>query len=106
MYTYFATESHALMMAGRDKTVPDEEILYYFAVDDKPALNVSRVTDKIDMTRQGIYSRLESLEEEGHLESMNVGASAKVWWLTDSGRQKVQEHYSSPGSSDSTPSSE
>jgi len=93
-------------MAGRDKTISDEEILYYFAVSDKPALNVSRITNKIDMTRQGIYSRLETLEEEGRLESMNVGASAKVWWLTDSGREKVQQHYFSPGSTNSMPSSE
>jgi len=93
-------------MAGRDKTISDEEILYYFAVSDKPALNVSRITNKIDMTRQGIYSRLETLEEEGHLESMSVGASAKVWWLSDSGEEKVQQHYFSSDSTDSMPSSE
>lgn len=80
-------------MAGRDKTVSDAEILYYFAVSDKPVLNVSRLKDEVDLTRQGIYSRLESLQENGFLKSMNVGASAKVWWLTDAGEQYVQNHY-------------
>lgn len=80
-------------MAGRDKTISDAEILHYFAVSDKPVLNVSRLEDEIDMTRQGIYSRLESLQEEGYLQSMNVGASAKVWWLTDTGKEYVRENY-------------
>jgi predicted transcriptional regulator len=86
-------------MAGRDKTVSDAEILYYFAVSDKPVLNVSRLEDEIDMTRQGIYSRLEDLREDGYLESMTVGASAKVWWLTEDGRQYVRDHYFSDASS-------
>jgi predicted transcriptional regulator len=85
------------IMAGRDKTVSDAQILYYFAVSDKPVLNVSRLNDKIDITRQGIYSRLKELEEDGYLDSMNVGASAKVYWLTEKGEQYVQDHYfSSP----------
>lgn len=80
-------------MAGRDKTVSDAEILYYFAVSDKPVLNVSRLEEEIDITRQGIYNRLEDLTNEGYLESMTVGASAKVFWLTEQGRQYVRENY-------------
>jgi predicted transcriptional regulator len=80
-------------MAGRDKTVSDAKILYYFAISDKPVLNVTRLNDKIDITRQGIYSRLSDLEERGYLDSMVVGASAKVYWLTEKGEQYVQDHY-------------
>jgi len=89
-------------MVGRDKTVSDAKFLYYFAVSDKPVLNVSRLESEIDMTRQGIYNRLEDLQERGLLKSMNVGASAKVWWLTDDGEQYVQDYYFSGGDNDST----
>jgi len=90
-------------MAGRDKTISDAEILHYFATSDKPVLNVSRLTEEIDMTRQGIYNRLEALEDDGYLDSMTVGASAKVWWLTDAGKQYVRDHYfSGPGTDSGT----
>jgi predicted ArsR family transcriptional regulator len=88
-------------MAGRDKTISDAKFLYYFAVSDKPVLTVSQLEEKIDLTRQGIYNRLEDLQQNGYLKSMNVGASAKVWWLTDDGEQYVQDRYFSGAESDS-----
>jgi len=93
-------------MAGREKTVSDAKFLYYFAVSDTPVLTVSRLEGEIDLTRQGIYNRLEDLQEHGYLKSMNVGASAKVWWLTDDGEQYVQTHYFSGGDSDDSDSIE
>jgi len=74
---------------GRKPTVSDAEILRKIAAFPDPVITSVELADAIDMTQQGAYSRLESLESEGFVRSKKVGSRARVWWITDRGRQQL-----------------
>lgn len=60
------------------------------------------VADRFDCTQRTIYNRLETLADDGILQTKKVGASSRVWWrpvesdLPDSessrGREQVRSH--------------
>jgi len=75
-------------MAGRKRQTTDEEILRAIALSPHPVVVASELGDSLDMTRQGIHSRLESLEKEGKVESA-MKAASRVWSITDAGRQSL-----------------
>jgi predicted transcriptional regulator len=77
-------------MAGRKRQVSDIEILRVLALSAHPVLVASEVADEIDMSRQGVFDRLQKLESRGHVESAKK-ASARVWWLTSDGRRYLSE---------------
>lgn len=49
----------------------------------RPFITTADIADRIDCTRETARIKLTSMEEEGHLKSMAVGRSAKVWWRVD-----------------------
>lgn len=73
-------------MAGRKPQTTDREILKAIALSPHPVVVASELESELDMTRQGIHSRLEGLEESGYVESA-MKAASRVWWLTDDGRK-------------------
>lgn len=77
-------------MAGRKRKVSDVEILRVFALSAHPVLVASEVAEQFDMSRQGVYDRLQKLESKGLVESAKK-ASARVWWLTSDGRRYLSE---------------
>ncbi|WP_435125340.1 hypothetical protein [Halobaculum sp. D14] len=48
---------------------------------------VRDLNEQLGMTPQGTRKRLESLVDKGYLTSRKVGGSAKVYWLTDEGKE-------------------
>lgn len=76
---------------GRKKTVSDEEILRRFAYSPDPAFFTSEFTDVFDMSRQGILSRLDDLEDQGYLRSKKA-AGRRVFWITTEGLEKVSQY--------------
>ena len=81
-------------MAGRKRTVTDLTILCEFLLSSDPVQTSSELVDPLDMTRQGVHSRLQSLEELGYLDSKEAGSKARVWWITDAGRSYVDQNRS------------
>jgi predicted transcriptional regulator len=77
-------------MAGRSKEVSDEDILMKFVTTADPVLVASEVGKSIEMSRQGAFSRLKELENEGLVNSA-MKASARVWWITPEGRAQLSE---------------
>ncbi|SHH65827.1 winged helix-turn-helix domain-containing protein [Halobaculum gomorrense] len=75
-------------MAGRKRQVSDTEILRQFALSAEPVLVASELAEEFDMSRQGIFDRLQQLEEEGYVESA-MKASARVWWITSAGKRHL-----------------
>ena len=78
-------------MAGRKPTVSNEAILREFLLSSDPVQTTSELVEPLDMTRQGVHSRLQSLQEEGYLDSKEAGSKARVWWITDRGRAYVDQ---------------
>ncbi|PSP89930.1 hypothetical protein BRC90_02835 [Halobacteriales archaeon QS_4_69_34] len=68
-------------MAGRKRTVTDEEILNLIDSFDQPVVTARQVAEELEFSNQGANNRLRKLENEGEVESMKVGASAMVWWI-------------------------
>jgi predicted ArsR family transcriptional regulator len=85
-------------MAGREKEVPDVQFLLAFLADAAPVMTAAEIGDQVGMTRQGAHSRLESLEQRGLVDSA-LKASARVWWLTESGGRKAARDAQSGDSS-------
>jgi len=75
-------------VAGRDKEVADVTFLLAFLADPAPVMTAAEVGDQVGMTRQGAHARLESLEQQGLVDSA-MKASARVWWLTEKGGRKA-----------------
>jgi len=71
-------------MAG----ISDDEIIAAFRDTDMPALVARDLAEEFDVSPQAINERLHRLHTGGHLETRKVGASARIWWLSDSEREE------------------
>lgn len=76
-------------MPGRKPDVPDDEVLRKIMLSPSPVVTAPELAELLDMTQQGAYSRLRSLQDSGFVDSRKVGANARVWWVTDPGKQKA-----------------
>jgi len=68
---------------GRSPEITDEEILDVFRSASDPVLTTSEVAAEFELTHRGVRDRLDNLAEEGTLNSKDVGARAKVWWVPE-----------------------
>jgi len=75
---------------GRKPTVSDVEILREFALCPDPFMHATELTETLDLSRQGVHNRLETLQEKGYLDSKMTGGT-RNWWLTDDGRNYLSE---------------
>jgi Mn-dependent DtxR family transcriptional regulator len=79
-------------MGGRPPKQTDEEVLKLFIDDSAPFLFTSEVAELLDMTQQGAYNRLTSLEKQGYV-SGKTAKNARGWWLTPEGATYVSEEF-------------
>jgi len=77
------------MMTGPPPRVSDEEILKLVALSPDPIVTAGEIAEKVDMTQQAVNKRLRQLVEEGALNSRKVGSAAKVYWITEAGREEI-----------------
>ena len=70
--------------------VSDDEIISLFREAEDPILTAGDVSEAVGVTRQAINSRLHRLNSEGRLEAREVGARARIWWLSDSERESEE----------------
>jgi len=68
---------------GPKPSVTDEEILDLFRESSDPALSTMEVTEQLPLKRRSVYDRLESLVEEGRLESKPIGGRNTIWWIPE-----------------------
>jgi DNA repair protein RadC len=76
-------------MAGRKKTVSDQEILKVFVQTADPFLSTNEVSENIPLRENGTYRRLMELKERDLLKSKKVG-QGRAWWITEEGRGCVE----------------
>lgn len=65
---------------GRRPKVTDGEIIGVFESAGEPVLTTAEVANGLDIGPRATLKRLDSLRDEGILESKRVG-SGRVWWL-------------------------
>lgn len=77
---------------GRIPRVSDEDLLDVFRATSDPVLSTSEVADAVPIQRRGVLSRLRDLEEDGLLESKQIGGRNTVWWLPDEQAVETDTH--------------
>ena len=68
---------------GRKPRVTNEDLLDVFRSTSDPVLSTAEVADAVPIKRRGTLNRLQALEENGDLESKQIGGRNTVWWLVD-----------------------
>lgn len=68
---------------GRKPRVTNEDLLDVFRSTSDPVLSTAEVADAVPIKRRGTLNRLQALEEDGDLESKQIGGRNTVWWLVD-----------------------
>ncbi|MFC6823454.1 hypothetical protein [Halopelagius fulvigenes] len=68
---------------GRKPRVTDEDLLNVFRESDEPVLSTAEVAEQVPIKRRGTLNRLQTLKEDGYLESKQIGGRNTVWWLTE-----------------------
>lgn len=68
---------------GRKPRVTDEDLLDVFRSTADPVLSTAEVAEQVPIKRRGTLNRLQGLEEDGVLESKQIGGRNTVWWLLE-----------------------
>jgi DNA-binding Lrp family transcriptional regulator len=68
---------------GRRPRATDGDILNVFRETSDPVLSTAEVADALPIQRRGTLNRLRRLQEDGRLNSKQIGGRNTVWWLTD-----------------------
>jgi len=77
---------------GRKPRVTDEDLLDVFRSTSDPVLSTAEVADR------GTLNRLQALEEDGDLESKQIGGRNTVWWLVDEESPETPPRDTAPSS--------
>lgn len=73
----------------RRRRVSDDELLAAIYTHLDPAVTASDIADRVGLTPQAVNKRLPRLINEGYVRKKEVGASAVVYWLTESGEGRA-----------------
>ena len=87
---------------GRKPRVSDRDLLDVFRSTADPVLSTAEVADAAPIKRRGVLNRLRDLEEDGELESKQIGGRNTVWWLVDE-RDVSDTDRRSPATEDPAP---
>jgi DNA-binding MarR family transcriptional regulator len=71
--------------------IPDNDFLRIFALSPDPVLSATEITEQLPVSNQAVNKRLNRFERDGLVHSKKVGASAKIYWLTDEGKEKLRD---------------
>jgi hypothetical protein len=69
---------------GRKPRVTDDDLLGVFRETADPVLSTAEVADALPIKRRGTLNRLRDLEDDGTLDSKQIGGRNTVWWLSGS----------------------
>lgn len=65
------------------------ETLLVIGLHADPVVTAPELADELDISPQAVNKRLAALEDSKYIDSKKVGAAAKVYWLTETGKQEV-----------------
>lgn len=70
------------------ETTTTEQILTTMRDADGPVVTVGDVAEAVNCSRETARRKLTQLHTDGHVERREVGASAVVWWVSDTGKME------------------
>lgn len=76
-------------MAGPPPDPPDAVLLARIALIPDPAATSSDLLPHVDKSRNALNKQLNRLVREGKLKTKSAGEAARVYWLTDVGREEI-----------------
>jgi len=79
------------MMGGVEYRESDVRYIKAIATHPDPVVTAPEIAEAIDVSQQAAYDRLSNLESRGLVKSKQVGARARIWWLTTTGREVYAE---------------
>ena len=56
-----------------------------------PVVTATELADEVGVSQQAAYSKLADMKDRGLVRSKKVGARARVWWITTTGRDAYRE---------------
>lgn len=83
-YLPVSPEGDHMSSSGRTPRESDEEILAVLRSAEDPVLSTAEVADQLTIERRSTLNRLRALEEQGLVESKQIGGRNTVWWLSAS----------------------
>lgn len=78
-------------MNDRRVKTTERELLEVMATHPYPVMTSTEIAAKVEIGQQAVYKRLQSFEKQGYVLPKSVGANATVWWLTPTGRERLDE---------------
>ena len=83
-------------MAGRDRadngeyveTTTTSEVLTTMRDTDGPVVTVGDVAEAVNCSRETARRKLTDLHADGRVKRREVGASAVIWWVPDTGKME------------------
>ena len=78
---------------GRPPRNPPAEVCKAVALHPEPVVAAKDVNEKLGLSPDGALDRLQKLTNQGYFRSKDVGSSATVFWLTDKGREELNEVF-------------
>lgn len=88
---------------GRKPRVTDTDLVDVFCATTDPVLSTAEVADAVPIKRRGTLNRLRRLEEEGRLDSKQIGGRNTVWWLAEHAGHAVEDRDRGATPTDRTP---
>jgi len=77
---------------GDDRSkVSEREFLSEIVQHPDPIVTATELSDRLPITPQAVNGRLNRLEQDGYVNSKEAGSAARVWWLTQTGGQRLDE---------------
>jgi len=76
--------------------VRESDIKYIRAIllNPDPIVTATELSESVDVTQQATHKKLVDLEDRGLVSSKKVGANARVWWLTPTGKEAYSDSES------------
>jgi predicted ArsR family transcriptional regulator len=65
------------------------ETLLVIGLHADPVVTAPELAEQLNISPQAVNKRLDTLEQDQFVTSKKVGASAKVYWLTEAGEREV-----------------
>lgn len=78
-------------MSGDTQAENDARYLGAMISHPDPVVTSNEIAGELGVSQQAAHQKLEGLEERDLVKSKKVGARARVWWLTTSGREAYWE---------------
>lgn len=75
---------------GPERQVTDERLMLEIVINPDPAVFASEIEENVPISRQRVTGRLDDLEEKQFVYSKRA-SGRRLWWLTQKGRERVEE---------------